>query len=357
MKGMTLPEVDRRAVLLIASGGLLAACTSAGNGSTSTGSTSAGLAVPSTSSGATGTTAVPRPSPTGVVSTTVPVPSTSSTSSPTVPVVPGWTPSSNDVHPEVKLVAVRVVETLLGWGPGESGTAAARVRLLGLGQAPALVDQAAPMLVADARAAAVEVIDAQYGGILADSASVLVACRQWVQPTSGPVRVGGTTVDVRLRRAGQQWSVTELHPAAPGPASARLSSLASEVLRSGRISLPPASADDIRSGQVHDSVLQAMLSVSAAHTIGVSVVRSGHPIYVFGTSRLSDHPRGRAFDTWQVDGHAVVDPATPRGLVTGYMSAVASAGSYNVGGPYSLGGATYFSDATHHDHVHAGFRA
>jgi hypothetical protein len=86
------------------------------------------------------------------------------------------------------------------------------------------------------------------------------------------------------------------------------------------------------------------------------VIRSGHPLYVFGTSRLSDHPRGRAFDTWQIDGHAVVDPATPRALVTGYMRAAAAAGSYNVGGPYRLSGATYFSDATHHDHVHAGFR-
>lgn len=51
----------------------------------------------------------------------------------------------------------------------------------------------------------------------------------------------------------------------------------------------------------------------------------------------------------------MVDAATPQRLVTAYMRAAASAGSYNVGGPYPLGGATYFSDDTHHDHVHAGF--
>jgi len=51
-----------------------------------------------------------------------------------------------------------------------------------------------------------------------------------------------------------------------------------------------------------------------------------------------------------------VDPGTPRGLVAGYMAAAAAAGSYNVGGPYLLGSAPqFFSDATHHDHVHAGF--
>jgi hypothetical protein len=77
---------------------------------------------------------------------------------------------------------------------------------------------------------------------------------------------------------------------------------------------------------------------------------------VFGTNRLSDHPRGRAFDTWRIDGHPVVDARTPRRLVMGYMEAAAAAGSYNVGGPYLLGSAPqFFSDDTHHDHVHAGF--
>jgi hypothetical protein len=79
--------------------------------------------------------------------------------------------------------------------------------------------------------------------------------------------------------------------------------------------------------------------------------------YVFGTSRLSEHPQGRAFDTFRIDGRLVVDPATPRALVTSYMEAAAAAGSYNVGGPYQLsgGGNQFFSDPTHHDHVHAGF--
>ncbi len=52
----------------------------------------------------------------------------------------------------------------------------------------------------------------------------------------------------------------------------------------------------------------------------------------------------------------MVDPRTPEALVVEYMQAVAAAGSYNVGGPYLLGaGPQWFSDDTHHDHVHAGF--
>jgi hypothetical protein len=89
----------------------------------------------------------------------------------------------------------------------------------------------------------------------------------------------------------------------------------------------------------------------------VSVVRSGHPIDVFGTTRPSDHPRGRAVDVWRVDGHAVVDPATPAALVDNLMRRAAALGSYNVGGPRQLSGSQFFSDRTHRDHVHMGFTA
>jgi hypothetical protein len=200
-----------------------------------------------------------------------------------------------------------------------------------------------------------QVIDAQYGGLLTDSASVLVVTRSW-RRRHREVEQGGHTYDVRLSRGAGGWRVTAIHPSHPGPPGTGLSRAAHDVLASDRVVLPPAGRDDVRSGQVHDSVLGAMLTVGRTWRIHVSVVRSGHPIYVFGTDRRSDHPQGRAFDTWAIDGHPVVDPRTPRSLVTDYMHAVAEAGSYNVGGPYLLGAAPqWFSDNTHHDHVHAGF--
>jgi hypothetical protein len=155
---------------------------------------------------------------------------------------------------------------------------------------------------------------------------------------------------------GGHWLVTAIHPSHPGAPSPTNSAAARHVLGSSPITLPPAGRADVESGQVHDSVLEAMLAVSRRWPIDVSVVRSGHPIHVFGTDRLSDHPQGRAFDTWRIDGREVVRPDTPRSLITDYMEALASAGSYNVGGPVLLGTAPqFFSDATHHDHVHAGF--
>jgi hypothetical protein len=244
----------------------------------------------------------------------------SSTAPVALPGVTPWRPGPGELAPACKLAAVRRIEAA-GNAPGR----------------------------------ALEVIDAQYGGLLADSASVLVVTRSW-RRAGRHLTPGGHTYNVRLSRSGTTWRVTAVHPSRPGAADRTLAQAARRVLSDDRITLPPATAADIRSGRVHDSVLTALLTVARTHRPSVSVVRSGHPLHVFGTTRLSDHPQGRAFDTWAIDGHPVVDPRTPRSLVEDYMHAVAAAGSYNVGGPYLLGAAPqWFSDATHHDHVHAGF--
>lgn len=285
--------------------------------------------------------------------------STASAGATLPPAVP-WRPGPSEVEPAAKVAAVRLIEALGTWPTGQGGqsNAAARAAALGIPArlASALATQAGP-LIPTADAAVVRVIDAQYGGILSDSASVLVVCTQTTR-TGAAVQDGGSTVDVRLSRTSSGWGVTSLHPANPGPPAA-LGASARAVLAQSRIELPPASAADIRSGQVHESVLGAMLRLAGDYRVSVSVVRTGHPLDVFGTNRPSDHPLGRAFDVWRIDGHPVVDPATSRGLITAFMRAAAAAGSYNVGGPVQLsGGATanqYFSDATHHDHVHIGF--
>lgn len=239
---------------------------------------------------------------------------------PTLPTPVAWRPSSGDIEPNVKLIAARHIERV--------GTDSNH---------------------------RVQVIEAQYGGLLADAASVLVVCRSWTL-VGTTIHRAGHTFDVRLARSARGWSVVAVHPSQPGAPTPAPSTAARHVLASHRIVLPPAARADVASGQVHDTVLEAMLRMSQRWLVGVSVIRSGHPIDVFGTSRPSDHPQGRAFDTWQIDGQAVVAPGTPHMLITGYMEALANLGSYNVGGPVLLGRAPqFFSDRTHHDHVHAGF--
>lgn len=331
------PLLGRRTFLLGGASLLLSAC--AGPGSETASSPGPTTATASGAGPAASSSASRTPGP-GASSGSLPARST-------------WAPDPRDVDPEVKRTAARLVEALGNWDPGAAGTDAARSRVRALGQDPALVG-AAGAVVSTADASVLRVIDAQYGGVLATSASVLVVTRVWTRTPDGGVSTGGATYDVRLSAASPTWRVTAIHPSVPGPAVIP-SALARDVLASPGIDLPPASAADIASGQVHDAVLTALLTLSRSYRIGVSVVRSGHPLHVFGTDRLSDHPRGRAFDTWMIDDHPVVAAATPSALVTGYMRAAQRAGSYNVGGPYVLSGSAFFSDATHHDHVHAGF--
>lgn len=266
-----------------------------------------------------------RPTSDASTGSTPPTPTTESGSVEAGPASPGvrrWEPDPGDLVPAAKLAAVRRVEAA-GNTPRQT----------------------------------LQVIDAQYGGLLTAAASVLVVTESWRRHDGAIIRAGHT-FDVRISRRGAVWRVTAIRPSRPGRPASGLTGAARRVLADDRIDLPPAALADVRSGQVHDSVLRAMLAVATSHRIRVSVVRSGHPIHVFGTDRLSDHPPGRAFDTWAIDHHAVVDPRTPRTLVEDYMHAVADAGSYNVGGPYLLGGSPqWFSDDTHHDHVHAGFTA
>ncbi|KUN09730.1 hypothetical protein AQI95_04000 [Streptomyces yokosukanensis] len=278
--------------------------------------------------------------------------------SPGLPHTVLWRPTSAEVQPAAKLRAVRLVEAIGAWAAGQGGAAAARARVAALGLPTALVGRAGPLLPT-ADEAALQVVYAQYGGILSRSASVLVVCRQWTR-RGGTTRAGGSTVDVRLSRSGSDWTVDALYPARPGPALRSLAPDIRTALSDDRIVLPPAAVADLRSGQVHTSAARALLALARTYRLEVSVVRSGHPLDVFGTGRPSDHPRGRAFDVWRIDGHAVVDPATSRGLIERFMRDAAAAGSYNVGGPVLLpggGAGQFFSDATHHDHVHVGFRA
>ncbi|MEV6208041.1 hypothetical protein [Kitasatospora sp. NPDC051914] len=322
--GHVLP---RRAVLLGLAGALAGACTSRAG-------TVAGPGTPGSPS-ASPSSAPSSPSAAGLPATTP------------------WQPGPGENHPEVKLRAVELIETIGAWPPGEQGTDAARKRVAALGLDPSLVEQAGPLLGPGA-AAALQIVNAQWGGYQPDSASVMVVCRQWTTAAAG-----GTTVDVRLVRAQPRWNVTALHPAEPVPPAARISDAAQRVLAEPRIRLPFAAIADVRGGAVHDSVLEAMLALAAKYTFAVTVLRSGHPVNVFETSRTSDHTRGRAVDVWQIDDHAVVDPATPHALVDGFMRDAAALGAYNIGGPRQLGGGTaprqYFTDDAHHDHVHLGF--
>ena len=165
--------------------------------------------------------------------------------------------------------------------------------------------EAYPPLHPDAAAATLRVIDAQYGGLLSSSASVLVVARQDYLDSSGHQVSSGTTVDVRLVRHEPHWRVTELRPGVLPAPTRPIPRAARAILEHPRLELPPAARADLASGGISPTVLEGMLALAERFRIGVSVVRCGHPALVYGTDRVSDHTRGRAFDTWRIDGHPV----------------------------------------------------
>jgi hypothetical protein len=342
---MDVHAIGRRRLLAglggLAVAGGLGACDTGGRNAAST----SGSASASTSS------------PVSTLQPSNPSASASATASAAVAALPAtrpWVPTSAEIDPWVKVRAVRLLEAIGAWPQGQSGLTAARRRVAALGYDPALADQA-DSLLGTGRSAAIQVVDAQYGGILSASSSVMVILRQWVIGTDGLLTERGTTVDTRLVAASPNWRVIALHPAAPGSPAASLSSLADAVLADTRIHLPYAAHADIRSGEISVGVLTAIRKLAEHHVVDVSVVKSGHPYYVFGTNRVSDHPRGHAVDIWAIDGLPAVNPAN-RSLVESVIRAGITYGAWQVGGPYLLGpGPTYFSDNTHHDHVHWGF--
>ncbi len=297
-------DLDRRSLLLLGGGALLAGCTS----ERSTSGTPSGTASSSPSAAPSASASAP------------PSPSATASTGPTLPEQVVWQPGRGELVPAAKRAAVREVERR-----------------------------------ATAPRAVLQVLDAQYGGLLEPLASVLVVTRT-LRLRGGAVEATGRTYDVRVSERGGRWVVTAVHPSRPGRARRRPSDEERRVLRSATIGLPPAARADVLAGRIEPVVLAAMLRLSERFRLDISVLRSGHPTYVFGTTRLSDHPQGLAFDTWRIDGQPVVDPRTSRDLVARYMRAAAAAGSDNVGGPVLLGAAPqWFSDRTHHDHVHAGF--
>jgi hypothetical protein len=279
----------------------------------------------------------------------------------TVPALPAsrvWPIRPSEVEPEIKEAAIRLLETLAQWPEGDAGRKAASRRLRDLptarGHGDRLLNQAGPLLGAYSEAS-VRVVATQYGGLLETSASVLVALRQWTRRPDGSVRTGGSTVDVRVAKMNGQWVVTELHVSRPGPAARPEPVLVRRIIEHPRIHLPPASRADVLAGSLCPRGMRALLLLARRYDVGVSVVHSGHPYYVFGTDRISDHTRKRAFDVWAINDHPIVAPRTSPALVDGFMRSAVAAGAYNVGGPRLLSGSEFFSDPTHHDHTHIAF--
>ena len=77
------------------------------------------------------------------------------------------------------------------------------------------------------------------------------------------------------------------------------------LLANDAIAFAPAAADDVAHG-VADRRLVALLAwIAQRHRIVVSVIKTGHPRFVTGTHKVSNHWYGRAATISEVDGRPV----------------------------------------------------
>lgn len=198
------------------------------------------------------------------------------------------------------------------------------------------------------------------GGLAEGRASVMVVVRREAGRKTDPEVVETRTLDVRLIRVGGAWVFDDL-ACAGGTAIERpagLSASARAVLDDPRIELPDSARWDIYRGGVAPSLLRLMADMADQGPYGVVVLRTGHPRYVFGTTRVSQHTVGQAVDLYRVDRLLVVECAAsgaPRALAR-WLCERDELGQ--LGSPWALAdtGGRSFSDTVHLDHLHIAVR-
>lgn len=280
---------------------------------------------------------------------------------PTLPAAPAWNAGPGEVQPEIKLTATRLVETVGTWQRREEDQAAVARRLSAAGLDPSLAEQVPELIDERAVAATTTVSYPQYGGLTATEASVMTSVTQDLLMADGERVARQATLDVRLTRASvdEPWRMTAISPDLEPPAPGGMTPRAQKVLDSPNVRLPGTAERDIEEGRIDAALLTLLDGLGRAHVIDVQVLESGHPTNVFATDRASNHSRGRAVDIWRIDGHLVVDPATPRELLEQVMREGATLGATEVGGPFDLNGDRpgFFTDLVHRDHLHLGITA
>ncbi len=349
------PHLSRRRLLVALLAAGAGACTR-GRDAASDGATGTGSAAPSSA------TPSPPAAPAPVAA------------SPSPPPPPPFTPLPGESLPNAKRLAGRVAQQLTTYGTGEDALATATRALDPLlseasAPSPLTADLLAPVVAPlVAPGTSTSTIDyAQLGGYTPATAparcSVMVVTRQVQVLPDGTRPTTIRTIDVRLEDLGEGWrleAVADLGgvPVAP---PATLSPEAQAVLTDPRIALPDSARWDVHAGLIEPGTLLALSRMAGIAPFAVTVLRSGHPVNVFGAERLSDHTRGRAVDVWSVGGTPVL--GTP---VDGPLAGAVARGMLGdqdlikqVGSPWDLDAATSsrsFTDAVHADHLHVAVR-
>jgi len=127
------------------------------------------------------------------------------------------------------------------------------------------------------------------------------------------------------------------------------------LLHNSQIAFDADGLADIRAGRVDQRILSVLTAISRDHKISISAMRGDHDKFTSGGS-VSNHFYGRAVDVAMVDGQPV-NPgnAAARALALSLARLPPNIRPTEIGSPWALPGAAYFTDGAHQNHIHIAF--
>jgi hypothetical protein len=145
----------------------------------------------------------------------------------------------------------------------------------------------------------------------------------------------------------------------PSDLSSALAATPRSLLASDAIAFAPAAADDIAHGVADKRVIALLAWIAQRHHIVVAVVKTGHPRYVSGTHKVSNHWYGRAATISEVDGQPVAaGSASAAALWDQLQVAPKALRPDEIGAPWSVpGNPRWFSGPGEQAEIHVGFDA
>lgn len=298
-----------------------------------------------------------------------PTASRTPTAAPTLPPAPRYVPLAGEPVPNAKQVAAEFVAALTtrraGQRPEDALAAAAALTGTGFDATAALGTSAA---LYPEPVTAGEVVYPQVGGLVplspeATKAVMMVVVRQRLLTPRRSTYDVVRTLDVRLAVQDGQWRVVELASAGGEPVDrpAGLDPRAVRALDHPALELPDTAVWDVHAGRISLDLVDLLSGLADRAALSVAVLRTGHPVNVFGTTRASNHSQGRAADIWRVGGAPVVTTGAstgPAGVVLDAALAdrrLSQAGS-PPGSDRDGRRRRSFSDLVHKDHLHVAVR-
>lgn len=272
-----------------------------------------------------------------------------------------FVPLPDEIYVGAKRAAARVVQRLTTYRSTDAWSRVIKRVPAGLRVSRGVLRSARGLHISGTSSVS-EIVYPQLGGLglttVPQTASVMVVVRQDLDDGSASV---SRTVDVRVTFDGDRWRVASIDSIGgkeieePGG----LSEMARSVLANQRIELADSARWDIYRGDIDERLLALMSRLAQDYTFSVAVLKSGHPVHVYGSAAISNHTAGRAVDIWNVEGVPVVsqrgDASSPAYRLT---ESVFQRGEVpEIGSPWDFdaGGSRSFTNDVHLDHIHLGY--